>query len=214
MKRLLVATRSAHKLAEIRQLLADVASLSLLDLNDAEIAPDPEEEGIEVYDTFRENALAKARYFHECSGTLTVADDSGLEVDALGGRPGVRSKRFAPNPRGLTGEERDRANNEYLLELLRDLDPARRTARFVCVAALVGAPDGPRVFRGEAPGLILERPRGREGFGYDPLFFDPEAERTFAELNQREKASRSHRGAAFTALGDHLRRTLHPEEQP
>lgn len=213
MKRLLVATRSVHKLAEIRQLLGNVAGLSLLDLNDAEIAPDPEEEGIEVYDTFRDNALAKARYFHERSGILTAADDSGLEVDALGGRPGVRSKRFAPNPGQVTGEERDRANNEYLLELLGDLDPDRRTARFVCVAALVGAPDGPQVFRGEAPGLILGRPRGREGFGYDPLFFDPETGRTFAELSREEKASRSHRGAAFTALGDHLRRTL-SEEQP
>ncbi|MDX1567488.1 MAG: non-canonical purine NTP pyrophosphatase, partial [Longimicrobiales bacterium] len=146
----------------------------------------------------------KARYFHDRSGLPTVADDSGLAVDALGGRPGVRSKRFAPD-QGLDGEERDRANNRHLIRLLEDVPPEDRTARYVCVAALVEkAGAEPRYFRGEAPGLIVDEPRGTGGFGYDPHFFDPELQKTFAEIPPEEKNARSHRGRAFRALAAHL----------
>ena len=202
--KLLVATRSAHKLGEIRAILRDVGRLSLVDLNDVGFAPSPEEEGIEAYETFSENALAKARYFAEKTGLPTVADDSGLVVDALGGRPGVHSKRFAPGGKELSSEDRDRANNEHLLELLGDRPLAERTARYVCVAALVDDSADPIQARGEAEGLILGRPRGYGGFGYDPLFYDQALGRTFAELTPREKDERSHRGRAFRRLATDL----------
>lgn len=199
---LLVATRSAHKMQEIRRILGVVPRLRVLDLNGAGIEPDAAEDDLEPYDTFEENALSKARYFYEKSGIATVADDSGLAVDALGGAPGVRSKRFAPDT-GLDGEPRDWANNDHLLEQLGDRPLPERTARYVCVAALVGV--GPEaVFRGEAPGIILGMPKGRGGFGYDPLFFDQELGKTFAQISPDEKNDRSHRGRAFRAMADHL----------
>jgi XTP/dITP diphosphohydrolase len=203
--RLLVATRSGPKLREIRAILRGVPGLQIVDLNDAGIPPSPEEDGIEKFQTFEENAIAKARYFHERSGLPTVADDSGICVDALDGAPGVRSRRFAPGTAALAPEDVDRANNEQLLRLLGDLDLARRTAHYACVAALVrkGAP--PVAFEGRADGLILGHPRGKGGFGYDPLFFDPPSGLTFAELTPAEKDARSHRGAAFRALAEFLR---------
>lgn len=212
MKRFLVATRSSHKLSEIRELLREVSGLRLVDLHDAGLPESPDEEGIEVYDSFQENALAKARYFHRLSGLVTVADDSGLVVDALDGRPGVRSKRFAPGTVDLLAGERDEANNEYLLEQLGEVPLAERTARYVCVAALVGTGDGrARTFRGEAEGLILGRPRGWGGFGYDPLFLDRTLGQTFAEISRAAKATRSHRGQAFRDLAAHLREREVPE---
>jgi XTP/dITP diphosphohydrolase len=203
---LLVATRSAHKLREIQTLLREVPHLRIIDLLDSGIPEHPDEESIESFDTFEENALAKARYFAERSGLPTVADDSGLEVDALDGRPGVHSKRFAPIGKGgeLTGEARDRANTGYLLEQLSDLPLAERTARYVCVAVFIGSEGDAGSFRGEAEGLILGRPRGHGGFGYDPVFYDQSLGRTFAEITEREKSARSHRGKAFRALAMHL----------
>jgi XTP/dITP diphosphohydrolase len=197
--RLLVATRSAHKMREIRRILADVPGLTVLDLDEAGIAEDPVEADLEVYDTFEENALAKARHFFGLAGIATVADDSGIAVDALGGAPGVRSKRFAPDT-GLEGQARDDANNHYLVEQLAGVPASERTARYVCVAALVEDGREPVFCRGEAPGIVLERPRGEGGFGYDPYMLDPELGRTFAELAPEEKNARSHRGAAFRAL--------------
>lgn len=208
--KLLVATRSAHKLLEIRRILAAVSGLRVVDLNEAGLPPSPEEDDIEAFDTFEENALAKARHFYALSGLPTVADDSGLAVDALDGAPGVRSKRFAPDTEGLDAAQVDRANNEHLLERLGDLPLADRTARFVCVAALVDGSGREHIFRGEAPGLILGRPRGWEGFGYDPLFLDRELGRSFGELTRAEKQARSHRGRAFRALADHLADTAVP----
>jgi XTP/dITP diphosphohydrolase len=202
--RLVVATRSAHKLREIRAILRGVPALDLLDLNDAQVRVTTEEKDIEKYDTFAENALAKARYFHSLSGLPVVADDSGICLEALGGLPGVRSKRFSPGGELLSDEERDRANNEYLLRLLGDLDLAERTATYVCVAAFVDEAGIPLLFEGKASGLILGNPRGNGGFGYDPLFFDPLEGKTFSELSPAEKDARSHRGAAFRALADHL----------
>lgn len=182
---------------EIRRILAEVPDLRILDLDEAGIAPSSEEEALEPYDTFEENARSKAEYFHRRSGLPTVADDSGIVVDALGGAPGVHSKRFAP---AADGADQDEANNRWLVERLRGVAPDARTARYVCVAVLVDGAAPPLVTRGEAEGRIVDRPRGSGGFGYDPHVLVPELGRTFAELTPEEKDARSHRGAAFRAL--------------
>lgn len=202
--RLVVATRSQHKMAEIRKILADVPELELLDLEDAQVEYDPAEEELEPFETFEENAGSKALYFHLKTGWPTVADDSGLEVDALDGKPGVRTKRFAPGE-DLDGEERDKANNAHLLKLLEGRDPSERGAQYVCVAALVVEGEPVETFRGEAPGIVLSEARGGGGFGYDPIILDEASGRSFAELSDEEKNERSHRGRAFRALGDRLR---------
>jgi len=201
--RLLVATRSAHKMAEIREILGDVRGLELLSLDEAGVAPSPQEEELEPFATFEENARSKAEYFHECTGLPTVADDSGLEVEALGGEPGVRSKRFSPDE-ALDGLARDLANNRHLLGLLRDVPPAERRARYVCVAAFAADGAEIRTFRGEAPGLVVDEPRGSGGFGYDAHVLDAELGCTFAEMPAVEKNRRSHRGRAFRALRELL----------
>lgn len=201
--RLVVATRSAHKLSEIRTILAVVPHLEVLDLNDAGVAYSEAEEALEPYETFEENALSKARYYAERTGLPTVADDSGIAVDALDGAPGVRSKRFAPDT-GLDGEARDQANNRHLLQCMDGLPPEERTARYVCVAVMVRPEGEPVLCRGEARGRISDAPRGNGGFGYDPLFFDPELDRTFGQIDAAEKHARSHRGKAFRALAQHL----------
>ncbi len=202
---LVVATRSPGKLAEIRAILSVVPGLRVMDLTGAGVAYDPAEEHLEPHDTFEENALSKARFFHDRCGLATVADDSGLEVAALGGEPGVRSKRFAPDDAIRDGDV-DEANNRHLLRALEGVPPDMRGAHFVCVAALIEPGSAPQVFRGEAPGVILEAERGAGGFGYDPVFFDPELGRTFAELSPEEKNGRSHRGRAFRALAERLGR--------
>ena len=208
--KLLLATRSAHKAAEIRRILSHLPGLRIVDLEAAGLAYDPEEESLEPYETFEANARSKAAYFRRKSGLPTVADDSGIEVDALGGAPGVRSKRFAPGD--AEGEARDRANNEHLLERLADLELAERTARYVCVAALDEGKGRVHTFRGTSPeGLILGAPRGTGGFGYDPLFYDPELGKTFAQISPAEKNARSHRGRAFRALAEYLEERLEEE---
>lgn len=204
MRELLVATRSRHKMVEIRKILSDVPDLRVLGLDAAEVPRSEEEDELEPYDTFEANARSKAAYFRRLTELPTVADDSGLEVDALDGAPGVRSKRFAPAGEGLEGRARDRANNEHLVKLLADVPVSERTARFVCVAVLDRGDDRVEVFRGETEGLILDRPRGAGGFGYDPYFFQRELGRTFAEMTREEKNRRSHRGRAFRALARHL----------
>ena len=205
--KVVVATRSADKLREIRQVLRGVRGIELVDLNDAGLAESPEEDEVERFESFEENARAKAEYFARRTGLPTIADDSGIAVDALGGAPGVRSKRYAPATDGLSGEERDRANLLHLLEALGGRPPAERGARYVCVAALhLGDASGPELFRGEVEGLVLDRPRGFGGFGYDPIFFHPRSGRTFAELSAAEKDAVSHRGAAFRALSETLGR--------
>ena len=193
---LLLATRSAGKLRELRPMFA-AARRPVIDLVDAGIPELPDEDAIESFATFEENALAKARYFHARSGGLaTVADDSGLEVMGLGGRPGVRSKRWSERS-DLTGQALDDANNAKLLASLAG--SADRRARYVCAAAFV---DGTReiVRRGEVAGTILEVPRGAGGFGYDPYFWSVELGRTLAEVDRAEKERVSHRGRAFAAL--------------
>jgi XTP/dITP diphosphohydrolase len=197
---LVLATRSTHKMQEIRKILGTVPNLRVLDLTEAGVLYAAAEEDLEPHDTFEENAASKAAYFQRLTGLPTVADDSGIEIDLLGGAPGVRSKRFAPD-RGLEGVALDQANNEHLLALLGDAPLAERTARYVCVAVLDrGDPDDVTIVRGEAPGRILNAPRGSGGFGYDPLFLDDELGQTFAEIAPEEKNARSHRGKAFRAL--------------
>ena len=196
---LLIATRSAGKLRELRALFA---GLSIVDLEEAGVSESGAEEHLETADTFEENALAKARYFARLTGRPVVADDSGLEVAALGGRPGVRSKRWSGRT-DLTGVSLDAANNARLIAELRGL--TRREARYVCVAAFV---DGAFAFtcRGTTGGIILEEPRGSGGFGYDPYFLSDELGKTFGEATLDEKENVSHRGRAFRALLTALQR--------
>ncbi len=198
---ILLATRSEGKLRELRPLF-ERAGFTVVDLDGWGLPEEPEEAELERFDTFEENALAKARYFYEVSGGIAaVADDSGLEVAALGGRPGVRSKRFSGRS-DLTGRPLDEANNAALLAELQG--SSDRSARFVCAAAFVGL-DGDVVRRGETAGVILESPRGRGGFGYDPYFESLELGSTFAEASVEEKERISHRGRAMRALIEALR---------
>jgi XTP/dITP diphosphohydrolase len=201
---LIVCTRSQHKMREIREILTGIEGLEILDLDQAGVSFAPEEEDLEPFETFEENAASKALYFFRQTGLPTVADDSGLEVDALGGGPGVRTKRFAPGE-DLEGEERDQSNNAYLLETLRGRLPSERGARYVCVAALAWSETKVDYFRGEAPGLVLEAPRGHNGFGYDPIILDEASRKSFAELTPAEKNALSHRGRAFRSLGEALK---------
>jgi XTP/dITP diphosphohydrolase len=191
----LLATRSLGKLYELRPMF-DAAGVEVTDLDDAGIAESAEEEDLEHFETFEENSLAKARYFRRKSGLPTIADDSGLEVSALGCAPGVRTKRWSGRA-DLEGRALDVANNEFLLgKLARAAD---RRARYVCVAALVDA-SGEHLFRGETEGEILYEQRGEGGFGYDPLFLSADLGMTFAEAERHEKERTSHRGRAFAQL--------------
>lgn len=197
MSRLLIATRSAGKLRELRPLFA-ARGIDVIDLAEAGIPETAEEDALEAFETFEENAIAKAKWFFRRSGIPTVADDSGIEVRALGGRPGVRSKRWSERP-DLDGEALDAENNALLVRLLGASDD--RSARYVCVAALCSEA-GIVVRRGEVSGEVRAAPRGRGGFGYDPYFFSTELGKTFGEATLEEKATVSHRARAFRALID------------
>jgi XTP/dITP diphosphohydrolase len=153
----------------------------------------------ETEDSYRGNALLKARAAAGFSGLLALADDSGLEVDALGGLPGVRSARF-----GGPGLD-DAGRCRRLLEVLREVPDEQRTGRFRCVIAVVEPHGREDVVDGVVEGVILTAPRGKGGFGYDPLFFYPPLGRTLAELSETEKAAVSHRGRALAAAGRLLR---------
>jgi XTP/dITP diphosphohydrolase len=190
MRRLLVATTNPHKLREIRGLLADV-EVELIGLDALPPVPEPEEIGC----TFPENARLKARYYADASGMLTVAEDSGLEIDALDGEPGVRSARFLGH---------EATYPERFEEIFRRLDarPERpRMARFVCAVAVVE--DGTILFEtsGTVEGEIARAPRGNAGFGYDPIFYYPPYRSTLAEVTGETKLQVAHRGHAFRALG-------------
>ncbi|HEY2896091.1 MAG TPA: non-canonical purine NTP pyrophosphatase [Gemmatimonadaceae bacterium] len=191
----LLATRSLGKLYELRPMFS-AAGLEVIDLDAAGIAESADESGLEVFESFEENALSKANYFRAKSGLVTIADDSGLEVRALGGAPGVRTKRWSGRT-DLEGRALDAANNEFLLRKLGA--STDRRARYVCVAALVDG-GGERTFRGETEGEILDTPRGEGGFGYDPLFLSSDLGITFAEAERAAKERTSHRGRAFSQL--------------
>ena len=191
----LLATRSQGKLRELRELFA-ARGIAVMSLDDAGIAETAGEDRLEDADTFEENALAKARYFHRLSGLPTVADDSGLSVDALGGAPGVHSKRWSGRT-DLRGQALDDATNALLVERLNGA--ASRRARYVCAAAYC---DDVRelVEVGEVGGVITEAPRGTGGFGYDPWFRSDELGATFGEVPPADKARVSHRARAFARL--------------
>jgi XTP/dITP diphosphohydrolase len=208
---IVVATRSAHKLREIRDILGDLPGYALLDLNQAGIPEATEEEGIEIFETFAENALAKARYFAARTDSIVLADDSGLCVDALGGAPGVRSKRFSGQSH-LHGDELDRANSEFLLRSLRDVPEPERTGHYTCAAALIVPNGGEAVFLGTCDGCILLEPRGTGGFGYDPLFYIPAEHATFGELPASRKHELSHRARAMAQVADVLRDRARPDD--
>jgi XTP/dITP diphosphohydrolase len=206
-RRLLLATRSPDKLREIRQILGELPGWDLVALHDLGIEEDPAEAELERFDTFEENALAKARYFAEHTGIPTIADDSGICVDALGGEPGVRSKRFSGRT-DLAGVDLDRANNALLLERLAGVPPHDRTARYLCAAAFVHPAGREQTFRGNCEGVILTEARGSGGFGYDPLFLIPAERATFGELPPERKNELSHRARAFRQLRESLRTGL------
>ncbi len=195
-----MASRNRKKLAELHRVLdaAGVSGLTLLSLDDVAAFDEAPETGA----TFEDNALDKARDAFRATGLATVADDSGLEVDALNGMPGVLSARWS----GAAGDaaEKDRANTALLLAQLRDVPDARRGAAFVSACALV-CDAGETVVRGTWPGSIVRAPRGDGGFGYDPVFLPAGSSRTAAELSPAEKDAVSHRGRALTALLPALR---------
>jgi len=198
--RVLLATRSAGKLRELRGIL-DEAGIEATTLDELGIAESPEEESIECYDTFEDNALAKARWFQRITGSPTMADDSGLCVDALGGAPGVFSKRYSGRS-DLSGQSLDDANNAKLQNELRGADD--RAASYSCAAAFV---DGLHeiVAMGETFGEITTAPSGHAGFGYDPYFLSSDLGKTFGDAEAPEKQAVSHRGRAFRALVAALR---------
>ena len=192
--KIVLATGNPGKVREIRRILGelgvDVVPQSELGVGDAD----------ETGTSFVENALIKARHASLMTGLPAIADDSGLVVDALDGRPGVYSARYSG------ADATDDSNIDKLLQELRGVPGERRTAAFQCCAVYVSPDDSTSlVAEGRWPGKILERRRGTAGFGYDPVFFDPECGRTAAELGPELKNARSHRGKALTALADMMR---------
>ena len=189
---LLIATTNPGKLAEVAAILKALP-IEIVPLSRIGNAPTVVEDG----NTFDENALKKARTLAEFSGLVTLADDSGLEVEALGGAPGIHSARYS-------GEgANDARNNQKLLHALAGVPEDKRTARFVCVLALCAPAalnGGEWLFRGECAGRIAFAPKGANGFGYDPLFFHPPLNGTFAELGRDAKCRVSHRGLALSRL--------------
>jgi len=194
-QRLLVATRNRGKLREIDAALRPLG-IEVQGLESLGEPPEVEETG----STFEDNARLKAEAYSRHTHMLVLAEDSGLEVDALGGQPGVRSARF-----GGPGLD-DNGRNRKLLDALRDVEPSRRTARFRCALAVARQGQVLETFHGVIEGRILAEPRGEHGFGYDPLFFHPSSGCTTAELTTTEKQQVSHRGQALAAFLDALRR--------
>ncbi len=203
----LLATRSAGKLRELREIFAEFG-LEIADASSLGIPESAEEDELERFETFEENALAKVRYFFEISGLPTFGDDSGMCVDVLNGEPGVYSKRWSGRE-DLDREALDAANNA---KLVARMSAARASsgekftdgARYVCVAAFKEA-SGEEIRRGETEGRVLEKPRGTGGFGYDPYFEAPDLGGTFAESSIENTARNSHRSRAFRALLSALR---------
>ncbi len=199
MRRLYVATSNPGKLRDFRA-AASAYSIEIEPLPNIESLPEVKEDA----PTFEANAEKKAEFYSlYADGEPVLADDSGLEVDALNGAPGIHSARYATGPEHPNST--DAENNAKLLRELQRTPDGRRTARFVCTIAVAQGGRPLATFRGEAPGVILHAPRGNGGFGYDPLFFFPSLNKTFAELTPEEKATVSHRGQAFRKLLDWVR---------
>lgn len=201
-----MGTRSAGKAREIRSLLEGLP-FAVEFPADRFLDRLPEEDDLESGATYAENAVLKARYFAERARgeVATVADDSGLEVDALGGAPGVYSARWAGA--GATDSSQDARNNAKLVTALRGVPETKRTARYRCVVAFLDRVNGaPEIVEATCEGRIVLEPQGREGFGYDPYFFSPELGLTFGEASEPAKHRVSHRGRAFRALAEMLLR--------
>ncbi len=192
---LLVATRSSGKQGEITKILADLP-FRVIFPDEAGIIETSIEDKLEDAGSFEGNARRKAEYFAQRSNLPTVADDSGIEVFSLGGKPGVHSKRFAmPSP------HQDQANNQELLRRLAGAPEEQRRARYRCCVVFLKDPGAlPRTFEGMCTGRILTEPCGTGGFGYDPLFWSDDLDRCFGEVEAEEKHAVSHRGRAFRAF--------------
>ena len=195
--KLLIATNNSGKVQEYRRLLGCLP-VELTTPSLEGVAEEPEESG----DTFEENALIKARFYSEATGLPALADDSGIEVDALNGEPGVRSARYG----SLQGKDDDR--NKLLLSNLSNVPWEKRTARFVCVVAMVWPGAGEETFQGECQGYVAFEPSGQEGFGYDPLFYYPSFGKTFGQTDADAKDSVSHRGIAARKAVQRLKEVI------
>ncbi|MEV6365701.1 RdgB/HAM1 family non-canonical purine NTP pyrophosphatase [Micromonospora sp. WP24] len=203
MNKVLLATRNQKKLVELQRILDGALGahrVALLGLDDVEEYPELPESGL----TFGENALIKAREGFRRTGLPTVADDSGLAVDAMGGMPGVFSARWS----GRHGD--DQGNLQLLLDQVADLPDEHRTASFVCTVALVLPGGKEHLVDGRQPGRLLRAPRGDGGFGYDPIFVGDGQTRTNAELTPEEKDAISHRGKALRELAKLVAKLLPP----
>jgi len=195
--KVVVATRNRHKVREIAVLL-DEAGLGIEAVTIDDVAPSTEL--VENEETFEGNALAKARQAARACGLPALADDSGIEVDALGGAPGVRSARWAGEPCD------DGRNNQKMLREMANVPAAQRTARYRCAAAFVDPGRAVEIVRaGACEGVLLDAPRGHGGFGYDPLFLVPSLGQSMAEIDLATKNRLSHRAAAFRSLAQALR---------
>lgn len=188
--KIVLATRNSGKLREIKSILSKVGDYEFLSILDFSDIPEIEEDRL----TYAGNAIKKASTIVKLKGIPTLADDSGLEVDALDGAPGVRSARFA----GENASDED--NNKKLLKMLEDVPEDKRTARFQCAMALVKPSDWIEVTTGTYEGVIISEPRGNSGFGYDPIFYVPHLGKTFAELTRDEKNQISHRRIALQRM--------------
>ncbi|HXF13987.1 MAG TPA: RdgB/HAM1 family non-canonical purine NTP pyrophosphatase [Terriglobales bacterium] len=197
MRRILIATSNPGKIRDFAG-AASVYGIEVEPLPNFSSLASVIEDGA----TFEANARKKAEaYSRDAAGELVIADDSGLEVDALGGAPGVHSARYAADePQAAATNTDDEANNAKLVREIRRVPPEKRTGRFVCWIAAARGGKTLAVFNGKAEGIIIEQARGSNGFGYDPLFYFPGIGKTFAELAPEEKAKYSHRGAAFRAF--------------
>jgi XTP/dITP diphosphohydrolase len=210
--KLLVATRNPGKAREIRELFVGLPFVIEFPA-DRFLERLPEEADLEGGSSYTENAVAKSRYFAQRSGLPTVADDSGLEVDALGGAPGIHSSRWAGEGEGrgsaASAGDLDARNNALLLERLAGVPEAQRTARYRCVIAYLETPSGvPEIVEAGCEGFILSALRGTGGFGYDPLFFSTDLRMSFGEAPPAAKHRVSHRGRAFRALIEVLLRRV------
>jgi XTP/dITP diphosphohydrolase len=197
MKEIVLATRNTDKVREIRSILRDV-DVRLLSLLDFESIPVVVEDGKDL----RDNAIKKAQIAYEYTRKTVIADDSGLEVESLGGLPGVYSSRFA-GPKATYKE-----NNQKLLDMLGDRPLEERAARFRCVIAVVDSHEEPKIFEGTVDGYIGLEEKGNSGFGYDPLFILPKYNKTFAELGGDLKNRLSHRAKALLKLKEHLKMVI------
>jgi XTP/dITP diphosphohydrolase len=197
-REIVLATTNRGKLDELRELLEPMG-VELLCLTDFRPLPDAVEDG----QTFTENARKKAMHYAGLLNRWVLADDSGLEIDSLGGAPGVRSSRFA-GVENCDPSVRDRANTQMVLELMKNVPADKRACRFRCCLCLADPHKILFEAEGCCPGVIVDSPKGTKGFGYDPIFYLPEKGKTIAELNSLEKNAVSHRGQAIRKLIDQI----------